>query len=1130
MLAYTQQQLSILPELDELNHSSSSLHKSGSKSRIDKESSLKKYQENNKADDLEGFDSIQELSFSKFSDISGGSVFIKDNVQQANSQEFESPFVKKLQQDLNVKIDRDTTKPYYPTVYPILEYQNNDENSNSPFIDYGKSKILINNNKLRKQQQEAESQQEQDNHHNAEFNNQKRAINKIQSTPKHQRTSSVKVSLTPAQRFEKRSNTRLCNALENFEFITLVGNGAFASVYKAINRTTNQVVAIKQIRIEKDQDVRALMGEIDLLKILKHPNIVKYHGFVKTSISLNVILEYCEGGSLRQLYKKLKKGLPETQIINYVGQILHGLAYLHEQGVVHRDVKAANVLLTDKGDVKLADFGVATKVNSQHFTVVGTPNWMAPETVLGGEGICTASDIWSLGATIIELFTTNPPYHDLNPMATLHAIGTDEHPPLPKSISSLARDFLLECFQKQPNLRISAKLLLKHKWLNHRATGKTSMSVLLKQPSRDFRSIKNYSETNDENWDTDFVEAQFSNLKSVKPSVIELQIENEPSDYKRTEYSKKELLTKFSERDDETFHNTDVSTIQVMKSNADAISGDLEESDPFLDIEIENFDTNELEVQSKMEYLVARLGRKLEVVHLSGDEVVPALIKVTGRMLHLIKKYPVLHDALIRDHGILSLLELLENASEIKGQQQLWYHCLSILNYLFERNLGTLENFCFLGGIPTVSNFRNNIYEIQVRLQVARFIGILNLSDKALSMFVSCGGLSLVSMFVEEDFDVTPAFQLVGIESVHNILVKDLSRSKSDLCRILAKHGILFWLVDLLARLLTSNGARNLTSVQIDSTVGNIVDIIKYFGQSETRVRVAIGSVDFFKAIFASFDYLKFADQLTILKFVKSMSCISDLLKNLYHAEALEFLVKLLEIYVPSKSNYKEVINVVAQIIYNMLALNHSRESEFVRLGGLPYLKNLSIINLPFRQFILPIICEFVHCDNHVRRELKKHGMLTVYFNLLLDPYWQSNSLDSIYYWYKLDSDYVQLESPIAVDCLIGGFLLTKVSNLESTLEIYVKLLTSSVVLTKKMLNMPIVNSILVKLVVHDSKNPVIQLLYLKVLRCLIADLDDSENKLKFANPIRTCLESLKLRKSSLLIEEVAIELLELLE
>ncbi|RCK55550.1 Cytokinesis protein sepH [Candida viswanathii] len=1119
MLAHTQHPLPTLPELDSFNHSGSSLHKSASQSRPDKESSLKKYQEDNKADDLEGFDSIQELSFSKFSNISGGSVIVKDEVHETHSKDFESPFVKKLQRDLNVEIDSDNTKPYYPTVYPIFEYQSNDENRDSPFIDYGRSKtcnsLKINNNKLRKQQETAKPG---------------RPISKIQSTPKHQRTSSVKVSLTPAQRFEKRSNTRLCNALENFEFITLVGNGAFASVYKALNLTTNQVVAIKQIRIEKDQDVGTLMGEIDLLKILKHPNIVKYHGFVKTSVSLNVILEYCEGGSLRQLYKKLKKGLPETQIINYVSQILHGLTYLHEQGVVHRDVKAANVLLTDKGDVKLADFGVATKVNSQHFTVVGTPNWMAPETVLGGEGICTASDIWSLGATIIELFTTNPPYHDLNPMATLHAIGTDEHPPLPKSISSLARDFLLECFQKQPNLRISAKLLLKHKWLNHQATGKTSMSVILKQQSREFKSIKNYSEANDENWDTDFAEVRFSKLNNAKPSVIELQLESEPEEYKPTEYSKNELLTKFTEKDNETFHNTDMTTIQGLKLGEDATARELEESDPFLNIEIENFDTNELEVQSKMEYLAARLGRKLEAVHVAGEDVVPALVKVTGRMLHLIKKYPVLHDTLIRDHGILSLLELLENASEIKGQQQLWYHCLAILNYIFESNVGAMENFCFLGGIPTVADFRTSAYEIQVRLQVARFIGVLNLSDKALSMFVSCGGLSLVSKFVEEDFESTPAFPLVAIESVHNILVKDLSRSKSDLCRILAKHGIMFWLVDLLAQLVKSPHGKNLTPDQVDATVDKIVDVIKYFGQSETRVRVSIGTVDLFKLMFTSFDDLSFSRQLVVLKFVKSMSCISDLLKNLYHAEVLEFLVRLLETYTASKSNYKEVINVVAQIIYNMLALNHARASEFVRLGGLPYLKSLSIINLPFRQFILPIICEFVHCDNHVRRELKKYEMLTVYFNLLLDPYWQSNALDSIYFWYQLDSTYVQLESPVAVDCLIGGFLLTKVSNLESTLEIYMKLLTSSSVLSKKMLNMPIINNILMKLAIHDNKNPVIQLLYLKVLRCLIKDLEESENKLAFSKPIRNCLESLQLRKSSLLIEEVAIELVVLVE
>lgn len=98
----------------------------------------------------------------------------------------------------------------------------------------------------------------------------------------------------------------------------------------------------------------------------------------------------------------------------------------------------------------------------------------------------------------------------------------------------------------------------------------------------------------------------------------------------------------------------------------------------------------------------------------------------------------------------------------------------------------------FLGGIPTVAHFRSATYEVQVRLQVAKFIGILNLSEKALSMFVSCGGLRLVSKFVEEDFDTTPTFPLIAIESIHNILAKDLSRSKSDLCRILSKHGVIF--------------------------------------------------------------------------------------------------------------------------------------------------------------------------------------------------------------------------------------------------------------------------------------------------------------------------------------------------
>ncbi|KAM9917657.1 hypothetical protein OXX59_009191, partial [Metschnikowia pulcherrima] len=181
------------------------------------------------------------------------------------------------------------------------------------------------------------------------------------------------MSLTPAQRVEKRPGLRTTNALDDFEFYEKIGRGAYADVYRGLNTKTRKVVAIKQISLEKDYNAAALMGEIDLLKILKHPNIVKYHGFVKTSASLNVFLEFCAGGSLRQIYKKQGHGFSEPEIISYVNPILRGLQYLHEQGVVHRDVKAANVLLTGAGEVKLADFGVATKVSASHNTVVGTP-------------------------------------------------------------------------------------------------------------------------------------------------------------------------------------------------------------------------------------------------------------------------------------------------------------------------------------------------------------------------------------------------------------------------------------------------------------------------------------------------------------------------------------------------------------------------------------------------------------------------------------------------------------------------------------------------------------------------------------------------------------------------------------
>ena len=121
-----------------------------------------------------------------------------------------------------------------------------------------------------------------------------------------------------------------------------------------------------------------------------------------------------------------------------MSQVLHGLLYLHEQGVIHRDIKGANILTTKQGLVKLADFGVATRTTTLHeSSVVGTPYWMAPE-VIDLSGATTASDIWSLGCTVIELLDGKPPYHKLQPMHALFRIVNDDHPPLPEGASPVS--------------------------------------------------------------------------------------------------------------------------------------------------------------------------------------------------------------------------------------------------------------------------------------------------------------------------------------------------------------------------------------------------------------------------------------------------------------------------------------------------------------------------------------------------------------------------------------------------------------------------------------------------------------------------------------------------------------------
>ncbi|OJJ41186.1 hypothetical protein ASPWEDRAFT_34685 [Aspergillus wentii DTO 134E9] len=311
-----------------------------------------------------------------------------------------------------------------------------------------------------------------------------------------------RLNTSPTKREDKtredkvvKSSAKDVAELKDYQLGDCLGRGAFGSVYRALNWNTGETVAVKQIKLTDlpKSELRVIMLEIDLLKNLDHPNIVKYHGFVKSVETLNIILEYCENGSLHSIAKNFGR-FPENLVGLYMSQVLHGLLYLHEQGVIHRDIKGANILTTKEGLVKLADFGVASRTTGlNEASVVGTPYWMAPE-VIELSGATTASDIWSLGCTVIELLEGKPPYHSLQPMPALFRIVNDDHPPLPQGASPAVKDFLMQCFQKDPNLRVSARKLLKHPWI---VNARRSDSVIPKKSTEYEEAVKSVQEWNE---------------------------------------------------------------------------------------------------------------------------------------------------------------------------------------------------------------------------------------------------------------------------------------------------------------------------------------------------------------------------------------------------------------------------------------------------------------------------------------------------------------------------------------------------------------------------------------------------------------------------------------------------------
>ncbi|KAJ1338396.1 p21-activated kinase 1 [Microdochium nivale] len=280
------------------------------------------------------------------------------------------------------------------------------------------------------------------------------------------------------QRQQRQSNSmdvvaalkRICSEgdpREVYRNFNKIGQGASGGVYTAHERGTNRLVAVKQMNLEQQPKKDLIINEILVMKESSHPNIVNFIDSYLCGGELWVIMEYMEGGSLTDVVTF--NIMSEGQIASVCRETLKGLQHLHSKGVIHRDIKSDNMLLSLDGSIKLTDFGFCAQINEAHnkrTTMVGTPYWMAPEVVTRKE-YGRKVDIWSLGIMAIEMIEGEPPYLTESPLRALWLIATNGTPQIKdeQTLSPVFRDFLYFALKVDPEKRASAHDLLRHEFM-----------------------------------------------------------------------------------------------------------------------------------------------------------------------------------------------------------------------------------------------------------------------------------------------------------------------------------------------------------------------------------------------------------------------------------------------------------------------------------------------------------------------------------------------------------------------------------------------------------------------------------------------------------------------------------------
>lgn len=270
-----------------------------------------------------------------------------------------------------------------------------------------------------------------------------------------------------------------------FKNLVKIGYGASADVFLSYNESQMEYTALKKIDVSKQKNKKLVMNELLVLKTKPHPNIVSYRDSYWIRGELWIEMEYLQSGCLTDIIRHHQ--LTEVEISAICTEILKGLRFLHANGIIHRDIKSDNILLSSDGDVKLSDFGFSSCIGNSSRTdniVIGTPYWMAPE-VIAGMDYSYGVDIWSLGITIIEMVDSEPPYIEETPLNALNLIVAKGVPEIKNAqkIGEALKAFIDKCLSYDPKKRPTTMELLGHSFLTDSHYKMDILPLLIKQLS-----------------------------------------------------------------------------------------------------------------------------------------------------------------------------------------------------------------------------------------------------------------------------------------------------------------------------------------------------------------------------------------------------------------------------------------------------------------------------------------------------------------------------------------------------------------------------------------------------------------------------------------------------------------------